>query len=185
MKRLRWIVHAGGLWFRLGNKWRGLFLTWPMFRMPIIAGGSEALLAQGTYLMMGDGASPEVFTEIAEVTGMGPGPNETSEDVDVTHLRSPQNRREFKAGFVDGGEFPFRIQYNRTAHATHATLATKLGAADPTNWRLVFNDGTSEDFAATIRSFGLEPIEVGGKIERTVVLKISGPVDYSGAGSPA
>lgn len=179
----------GGIWCRVGRYWYGLIYSWPLvYRVPVIAGGSEGLTAQGTYIVMGDGASPEGFDEIAEVTSIGAGPTISREDIDFTHLRSPEGFREFKNGFKDGGEIPLRIQYNPTAHPTHdATtgIAAKLDLEDPTNWKIVFPNATSWDFAATVRQFGLEPIEVGGKIEVGVVLKVSGAVDFTGTGSPS
>mgnify|MGYP001586374955 FL=1 len=64
---------------------------------------SDAFSAQNSFLSIGDSASPNTFTEIAEVTSIG-GPTQTSEKIDVTHLRSTSGYREYLPSFKDGGE---------------------------------------------------------------------------------
>ena len=180
----RFDVSRFGIFVRLGRWYYGLVPDWTLFAaVPVIAGGSEGMPAQGTYLMMGDGASPENFTEIAEVTSIG-GPSISRERLDFTHLRTVGNFREFKASFTDPGTMTVRIQYIPT-NATHQALQDKLSVADPTQFRLVFPDAEGWDFAANVTGFNLTGLNVGGKIEVDVTLSLSGLVDFSGTGSPA
>jgi hypothetical protein len=65
--------------------------------------GRDGYLAQ---IKMGNGASPEVFQAIANVTRIRPG-GSTTEVIDVTHLRSPRAHREKIAGMRDSGPFGF------------------------------------------------------------------------------
>lgn len=63
----------------------------------------DGYLAQ---IKMGNGASPEVFQAIANVTRIRPG-SSTTETPDVTHLRSPRAHRERIAGMRDSGPWGF------------------------------------------------------------------------------
>src|SRR5688572_24654951 len=51
----------------------------------------------GAALKIGDGASPEVFTAIGNVTSFGIEQN--ADQIDATHLGSTSGFREFKQGF--------------------------------------------------------------------------------------
>ena len=62
-----------------------------------------AYLGQGIELRIGDGAGPEVFTEIPGCASFG-GPGDTSDTVDVTSHSSPNRYRQFIRGLKDGGE---------------------------------------------------------------------------------
>lgn len=65
--------------------------------------GKDGYLAQ---LKVGDGASPETFQAIANITRIRPG-SQTTETIDVTHLRSPAAHRELIAGLRSTGAFGF------------------------------------------------------------------------------
>ena len=57
---------------------------------------SEAISAFGTTLKIGDGATPEVFAAIAEVTNVG-GPGMSLDTVDITHPSSTGGWKEYTA----------------------------------------------------------------------------------------
>lgn len=63
-----------------------------------------AIHGYGAELKMGDGASPETFESIATITSITPGEMVT-EDIDRTHLRSPDAHREHMPGMRDSGAF--------------------------------------------------------------------------------
>jgi hypothetical protein len=67
----------------------------------------EAIHGYGAQLMVGDGASPEVFEAIAGVVSIEPGEMST-EDIDRTHLRSPVAHKEHMPGMRDSGAFTVR-----------------------------------------------------------------------------
>jgi hypothetical protein len=63
-----------------------------------------AIHGYGAQLMVGDGASPETFEAIAGIVSITPGAMNT-EDIDRTHLRSPDAHREHMPGIRDSGAF--------------------------------------------------------------------------------
>jgi hypothetical protein len=71
---------------------------------------SDATIGYGATFWLGDGASPEVFTEIAEVFDITP-PNEATDTVETTHMKSPNRNKEFTKGLTDPGEASFEMNF--------------------------------------------------------------------------
>jgi len=184
---------GGGMWCRVGRWWVGLVASFPfVYLAPVIAGGvdaagnTEAMPAQGTYLMLemsGSPGSPTTMEEIEECTNIKPGGG-TAEDIDATHLRSPGRRREFLASFIDDGTLDFTIQYIPAA-PTHQRLIALFESGENAAFRLVFPDATGIDYTGYVKGFNPDAIAVGGKITTAVTVKLTGATDFSGTGSPA
>lgn len=186
MKNAWMVFHGGGLWFRILGRWRGLFLSAPFLRTPLIAGGSDGMPAQGSYLLLGSGGtigSPDEALEISEVTNIAGGGG-TTEQIDFTHLRSPNRRREFKPSFIDDGNLTFTIQYI-PLDASHIRILGLLDSGDIVPLREVFPDATGWDYTGYVASVVKNGQTVGGKILVDVTFKITGAVDFTGGGSPA
>lgn len=64
----------------------------------------DAIHGYGAQLMVGDGSSPEQFEAIATIVSITPGAMNT-EDIDRTHLRSPDAHKEHMPGMRDSGAF--------------------------------------------------------------------------------
>jgi len=71
----------------------------------------------GTQLQVGDGASPEVFATIANVTQISAG-GVTVNMIDATHLDSPDFYAEFIPGLKTADEWTATLQYD-PSNATH------------------------------------------------------------------
>lgn len=112
--------------------------------------------AHGTALKLGDGASPEVFTEIAEVTNIS-GPGMSLDTVEVTAHDSTDYTREFIAGLKDYGEVSIEGNF-LPAGGTHdisTGMLKKYEDRTITNFQLVMVDAapTTWTFAALVTSF--------------------------------
>ena len=98
---------------------------------------SEADTGYGASFSYGDGASPEAFTQVAEVEEIIPGGGST-EVIKVTHLQSPGEHHEKLLALRDTG--PFKIKGNlRLDHASqdNATgLVFKWRTKWVGNWKL-------------------------------------------------
>lgn len=100
---------------------------------------STGALGIGIELQMGDGASPEVFTSIINITNIE-GPGVTTETTDATHFGSPNNTREKRAGLLDSEEITFTGHYD----PTHATMDTSTGVPkvqkdrSTRGWRILY-----------------------------------------------
>ncbi len=167
-----------GVSVRVHRRYYGMFFTggWPFRSLPVIAGGSDAISTAGVYLETGDGVSPETFTEVAEVFSFG-GPNEDSEEIDVTHLRSPGRRREYIQSYLDAGELPINMNWV-TGDAAQEALIAEYDTGTINNRRLNFPDGSVLTFQAYVKSRST-PAAVGEKLVRNVTLRITGDVSWS------
>jgi len=106
---------VGGIFLRVGRWWIGLVQTFPFFcRVPVIAGGTDATSTNGAYIEIAAGGSPigspPTMMEVAEVVNIG-GPNPDSEELDATHLRSPNRTREYIPSFLLPGECPITVNW--------------------------------------------------------------------------
>lgn len=144
---------------------------------------ADGLVAQGGYLLLqSDGASPPTFEEILEVTNISGGGG-TAERTDMTHLRSPNRRREYKPSFIESGVLTFTVQYIPTA-ATHQRLLSLLDSGEEVALHEVFVDGSGWDYDGYISGVEKTGQDVGGKVQLNCSFQITGAIDFTGAGSP-
>jgi hypothetical protein len=94
----------------------------------------------GTQLQMGDGASPEVFTTIAQVGDIAFGPVTANTYPTTTHDNTLGGYDDFIAGLKKGGDAVFTLYFD-ALQATHKDAtggflyAFNAGAAK--NWRII------------------------------------------------
>jgi predicted secreted protein len=135
---------------------------------------TNAMLGFGTLFRNGNGATPEVFTVVAEITNLTP-PAPSRDSVDATHEQSPGGWREFIPGLADGGEVSFEINYDPGSADAAAFLAefNAQGSAAVKNRQVLFPDGSYWQFAAFLTGLESEaPID--DKLAATVTLKVTG-----------
>jgi len=138
---------------------------------------SSAFWAYGSLLQIGDGATPEVFTAVAEITDLTP-PNMSRDSIEVTTLNSTSGYREFIAGWRDGGEVSLTANWLPT-NATHdddTGLLEQWDDDDLHNYRIVLPDTLATiAFSGFLTAFEPElPRDEQGKLNCTI--KISGAV---------
>ncbi|HEY5836174.1 phage tail tube protein [Streptomyces sp.] len=125
----------------------------------------------GTELRRGDGATPELFTAIADPTGIS-GPGLSRETLDVTSHDSPDGWMEFVGGLKDGGEVSIDVNYQPSEHDQ---LVDDFDDTEPRNYQLVFPDPgqTTWSFAGIMTGF--EPdAPYDDKLTATITFKVSG-----------
>ena len=102
---------------------------------------SDAFWAIGSTFQLGDGATPEAFVSLAEVTKLSP-PSWKRDSIDVSNMSSPSGYREFLAGWRDGGEVKIEANWlplNPTQDSTTGLLASFEDNVNH-NFRLVLPD---------------------------------------------
>ena len=129
------------------------------------------LNAFGTQIKRGDGAEPEVFEAIANVTSIE-GPELERETIDVTAHDTADAWREYVGGLKDGGEVSIEVNYDPTVHDS---LVADLEDAAPRNYQLVFptTPAVTWSFAAILTGFSSEAPH-DDKLAATLTLKLSG-----------
>ena len=133
--------------------------------------------AFGALFQIGNGATPEIFTTVAEVTNIS-GPGLSLEAVDVTSHGSAGAFREKVGGLLDGGEITLDINFVPTG-ATHKKavggLLYNMTQRTVNNYQLQFPDvgATKWIFPALVTGFTPEnPVE--GKLGASVTLTVAG-----------
>jgi hypothetical protein len=140
---------------------------------------SDATSSQDTFISVDSGlSSPGTFTEIAEVKTI-PGPNETSEDIDVTHLRSTGGYREFIPSFKDSGELACTTNF-LPDNPTHQVLRDLYAARTVVPWRITYPTGATDEFDGYVKSVG-RTAQVGNALEASFTIRITGPVTLTPA----
>lgn len=90
-------------------------------------------IGHGITFSIGDGASPEVFTPVAELLD-GEGPTMAKDAVETTSGESTNRWRDYIPGLRDGGEVSF--EYN-LKNANLTALFTNFKVDTVTNYRIV------------------------------------------------
>jgi predicted secreted protein len=132
------------------------------------------MIGYSTLFKTGNGATPEVFTTVAEVTNITP-PAMSRDTVDATHEESPDGWREFIAGLKDGGEVSLDMNFVPDSADALAFMAEwdATGSSALKNRQIVFPDGSIFAFAAILT--GYEPdAPIDDKMAASVTLKVSG-----------
>ena len=138
---------------------------------------SVSISSFGTILQKGDGGSPEVFTNIAEIRDID-GPGCELGTVEVTHHLSPDATREFMATLKDLQDLSFEMAFIPT-EATH-DLTTGLMAdwknRTKRNFRMVFTDATTTwEFAGFVTSFSISA-QLENVYLANVTIKLTGAI---------
>lgn len=126
--------------------------------------GGEVHLHNGTAL-----------TELVEVVSFGL-PDDETDEVEVTHLKSPGRRKEFISGLTDGGEVEVELNYI-PGSPTDILIRAARAAGDTRAVKFVVPDGDSNwevTTTAFVRGYGRGPIAAGDRMNATVRLRISG-----------
>lgn len=132
---------------------------------------SQATDGAGSTLEVGDGASPEIFTAIAEITTITPGAMST-ESIETTHLLSPNAHKEKIPGLRDTGAFgldgnwlPEDDTQSNTASPGGLVYLARTRAVR--NFRIVLGNSGSPSIAWPFRgfvdNFQPGPLSIGAK----------------------
>jgi len=136
----------------------------------------DTLLGNELRLQIGDGNSPEVFTDFCaanDVSGIG----ETKPQVDVTTLCDLA--RTFRGGLPEGTEVTITANLIQGDAQTRA-LFQSYKVDDVVNFRLIMLGVSPEEFfafSAAILGWAVAP-PVGEKATMTFTTKISGGVEW-------
>jgi predicted secreted protein len=131
----------------------------------------------GTLIKRGDGATPEVFTAIAQPTGITP-PGLSRDTIDVSAHDSPDAWREFVGGMKDGGEVSMDVNYDPSVHDV---IAADFDDPAPRSYQIVFPDADETTWTFKAILTGFEPdAPYDGKLSASLTWKVSGKPDLTG-----
>lgn len=116
-----------------------------------------------------------VLTELVEVVSFTL-PNGETEQIDATHLQSPNRRREFIAGMIDDGEL--EVVMNLVAgSATDTLIATAVTDGVGRTWKAEVPKASgmrTYTGECVVTGYDRGTIEPDAKMEATMTIKLSG-----------
>lgn len=126
----------------------------------------------GTLLKMGDGASPEVFTAVANVVTLSV--PQTAGEVDATHLASTSGFREYKQGFKDATvSGTLHFDPDNTTHDDSSGIMAAFVNGTSKNFKLDFsaadNNGAGKPATDPIMSFSGVLTELSINVDENMV----------------
>lgn len=138
---------------------------------------ANAMLGYGSVFQVQTESSPDNYVDMAEVISITP-PSFSLDQVDVTHMASPNRNREFISGLNDPGECSFDINFipgNATDDRMFELLSLPTGTSRARNCRISYPNGVTWSFQAELT--GYEPtVPVDDKMTATVTFKVSGSI---------
>ncbi|WP_439150832.1 phage tail tube protein [Sulfitobacter sp.] len=139
---------------------------------------ANAIIGYGTTFAFGDGADPEVFTVLAEVTDIT-APSDSVDIIEATHMSSPDRTKEFVAGLNDPGECSFDIHFIPGA-GDDTVIQALRNAGTKNNYQITWPNGRTWTFAAILTGYA-PTAPVNDRMTATVTFKVtSSYVDAAG-----
>lgn len=133
---------------------------------------TAAVLGYNTKVAFENDASPQVYVEIAEVTEVSP-PNQQTDQVEATHMQSPNRTREFISGLIDPGEMSFTINWI-PGNASDQRIQALKASGEYVNTKVTWPNLVTWSFLGSVTGF--EPDSpIDDRMTATVTVKVSGP----------
>lgn len=138
---------------------------------------TSAVLGSGAELGLGDGASPQVYTTIAEVLRCG-AIGSTNNEVDVTNLDS--TAKEFIAGLADGNTVDFDVNW-LVGNTEQASLRTSQIAGATIHLQMLWqtSPNTTAEFAFVLLGFEIGETTPEAQVMASISGRISGAIQWS------
>ena len=135
---------------------------------------TAAVLGAGSALKLGNAASPEVFTTIAEILRCGPIGSITPE-VDVTNLDS--TAKEYIGGLPDGASVEFEGNWTKSAQQTG--IRTAVGTTRTFRMQWADSPMTSATFSMVILGFNMGETTPESQLTFSVSGRITGAIAWA------
>ena len=138
---------------------------------------SEARIGWGGELQISTSASPDGLVEIGEVKEFAL-PSDEADEVEVTHLKSPDRRKEFIAGLIDGGSVEATINYV-PGSASDLLLADARDTGTVRAVRFILPDQVGDaawhiTTSGFVKKYAANSVTPGEPIMATLTIRITG-----------
>lgn len=139
---------------------------------------SGAMLGYGsTFKIATSGGSPLDLIDLGEVFNITP-PSATVDSIDVTHMTSPNRRREFISGLTDGGECSFEMNFIPGSvgdNELNEILDLGVGVSRRRSCQIRYPNGVTHTFDAELTAY--EPsVPTDDRMTASVTFKVTGNV---------
>lgn len=137
---------------------------------------SQADIGYLTKVEIREGDSPAAYFELAEVIAVTP-PNQQVDDVEVTHMQSPDRTREYIPGLNEPGEASIEMNWIAGSATDEFLIGLRL-SGDRRDVRITWPNLTTWTFLGHVK--GYEPVTpIDDRQTVTATLKVDGANTYS------
>lgn len=137
---------------------------------------SDGYTAQNTMIEISENVSPASWVQIKECKTI-PGPDETSDEIEFTHLKSPGNRREFKQSFKDSADIA--LECNRVPGDPGQALArSSYDTGDTMLFRITDDTDSTWVFDGYIKGRGTA-FAVAAGVPFNIAIRVTGIVEFT------
>jgi hypothetical protein len=127
-----------------------------------------------SYGNMPTASGSTAWTDFAGIDDIKP-PKIESEDIDISNMTSPDQFKQFVAGWANGGEAEVKIQFEKSQNATiYGLFRVNKG------YKITFADGSAWAFDGYIKSFANE-VDREKIVTADTMVKISGKPTFTPA----
>jgi hypothetical protein len=140
---------------------------------------TEARIGWGGELHVSSDNTEANLVELAEVRDVG-FPQDEADEHEVTHLKSPNRRKEFIQGLIDGGEFAATLNYV-PGSATDLLLTAAKDAGTTRKIKIVIPDESGTGAAdwnivtsAFVKRYAPDTMEPNAPITATASFRVTG-----------
>jgi len=139
---------------------------------------TSAAAAVGTAFQQGSGASPQVYTTVAEVLSIS-GPSLSAEEIEVSSLSSPGGFKEYVSGLRDAGTVDLSVNWIKS-NTQQTSMRDLVSTGATTAYRIVFSDSpnTVAEFDGIVLTFTMSA-DPGSQIRAELSVRITGQVTWS------
>jgi hypothetical protein len=143
---------------------------------------TEARIGWGGELHVSTDDTEANLVELLEVREVG-FPSSEADEHEVTHLKSPNRRKEYIAGLIDGGEFTATLNYD-PGNATDLLLTAAQDTGDTRKVKIVIPDNSGTGTAdwnmvtsAFVKKWAPDNMEANAPITATVTFRVTGALE--------
>lgn len=140
--------------------------------------GSGILTAGASGALSGGSAGGEAFTDVSEIKSIG-GPQHGQALIEVTHMASPGQYREYIGSFLDAGEVTFPMNFTNVA--SQLDVLDDLQTKRKGNYQIICTTEAGDvqiDFVCLVTKFD-HSFDMNSALSANVTLKITGEPTYT------
>ncbi len=134
----------------------------------VAVGAYGAIFAVETALNSGS------FTDLVDTTEIT-APNASVDEVEVTHMQSPNRVKEFIAGLADYGSVTEKGNHVPQS-ATDIFLLAWRADGGRRNCRITYTGGHTQTFLAFVKNYSVDTANPSAALKRTLVVRVAGAV---------
>lgn len=143
---------------------------------------TESRIGWGGEVQLSTDSTEGNCVELGEIRGVPGFPGQEADEHEVTHLKSPNRRKEFIAGLIDSGEMTVSLNYV-PGGATDVLLVAARAAGDTRFVRIIIPDDDGTGNAAWViktsgfvKRYSPDNMEPNTPMTATLVVRITGAI---------